>query len=232
MSGCWSPITQQMCQFWSGHVVSSAGIFDADLRWPAHRTCYCDLMSNCIGSSSWCGMRALELAWMGGYRRLYPPKFKPIAATCFQSCHLWIKIHDTSSDTDGFFADKYGAVTNTVHMFWLTKEPPSSYKEVERSVGCVDTGCLQAQQLSVRKAGKEEKRPLLAAMRAPCLPALVPAISGGAWVKNSKTQTIPFFSRQGPGGGDKRQDGHVVAWWAIRNSGRQFLLRNASFVCV
>ena len=26
-------------------------------------------------------MRALELAWMGGYRRLYPPKFKPIAST-------------------------------------------------------------------------------------------------------------------------------------------------------
>ena len=77
-----------------------------------------------------------------------------------------------------------------------------------------------------------EERPL-AAMRAPCLPALVPAISGGAWVKNSGTQTILFFLPKAvevhTGEGDKRQDGPVAA---IRNSGQLFFLRNAPFVSV
>ena len=52
-----------------------------------------------------------------------------------------------------------------------------------------------AQYAELQRAGaKEEKRERpLAAMRAPSLPALVPAISGGAWVKNSRTQTILFF---------------------------------------
>ena len=82
---------------------------------------------------------------------------------------------------------------------------------------------------------EEEKRPL-AAMRAPCFPALVPAISGGAWVKNSRTQTILFFLPKAvevdAGEGTKGKMGlwHIVA--AIRNSGRLFFQRNASFVSV
>ena len=46
-------------------------------------------------------------------------------------------------------------------------------------------------ELSMRRRSKEEERSL-AAMRAPGSPALVLAISGGAWVE--KLQTVPFFS--------------------------------------
>ena len=71
-------------------------------------------------------------------------------------------------------------------------------------------------------------------MRAPSLPALVPAISGGAWVKNSETQTILIFlpkaAEEVHCTGDKREDGMCLQL-EIQDSD-YFFLRNGAFVTV